>query len=74
MPLACGSKGENVGLVLKGEGDRVTTGMEDVPNATLVLVILTQLSFSSPRLLTLMGMSGAKKSFSHWRTPSSENI
>lgn len=76
MPLAGGSKGETVGLLLRVEGDQVATGMEDadIPNATLVLVIPTQLSFSNTRLLRLMGMSGVKKSCSQWRRPSLENI
>lgn len=76
MTLAGGSKRETVALLLRGEGDLVTTGMEDANtlNSTLVLVIPTQLSSSNPRLLRLMRMSGAKKSYSHWRRPILENI
>lgn len=42
--------------------------------ATLDLIIPVQLSFSRPRLLSLTGMSGTKKSYSHWRRPILENI
>lgn len=70
IPLGGGSKGETVGLLLKGEGDLVAMDMKDadISNAVLdlVMIISVQLSFSSPRLLRLLGMSGAK-SYSVWR-------
>lgn len=60
----------NCGSAAEGRrGSRDNRQDADIPNATLVLVIPIQLSFSNPGLLRLMGIFGEKKSYSHRRSP-----